>query len=68
MLSYKGRNDEKLTRPENLNLNSRGEGNIKYTKTVKEYVMSWGMRGAFCTKKHHEINNKNHIHFHYEAF
>ena len=29
----RGGNDEKLTRPENLNLNSRG-GDIDYTKTV----------------------------------
>ena len=27
LLLYKGENDEKLTRPENLNLNSRGGGN-----------------------------------------
>ena len=34
-LSYKGGNDETLTRPENLNLNSRGGGgDINYTKSV----------------------------------
>jgi hypothetical protein len=30
----RGRNDEKLTRPENLYLNSRGGGDVEYAKTV----------------------------------
>jgi hypothetical protein len=37
--------------------------NSYYDPYLKGYTIRWGFRGAFCTRKHHGFNNKNHIHF-----